>query len=180
MYLFSSSSFHIGCPASGVCLNATNAPRAWQSCGAMAEAPDAPGLGSEQAVAGKWSQLKTEINQLYSKITELEMELTEHNLVIGAIEPMETSRRCYRMLGGVLVERTVGEVLPAVQRNKQGLQEVIQRLTENLQARKKEMADLEAKYNIRVSKGGATSGGSSQKQSEGGTSQQGVLVGPAG
>ena len=40
-------------------------------------------------------------------------EAAEHDLVIKQLEPMESTRRCYRMIGDVLVERTVGEALPA-------------------------------------------------------------------
>ena len=54
------------------------------------------------------------------KISELDGELTEHQLVTEAMKEMEASRRCFRMIGGVLVERTVGEVKPAVERNLHG------------------------------------------------------------
>lgn len=131
---------------------------------------------NEQVVANRWSVLRTELNQLYSKITELEMELSEHSLVIGAIQPLDHTRKCYRMIGGVLVERTIAEVLPAVQRNKEGLQEVIARLTEALQKKKKEIADYEAKYKIKIRRG------DDEIQKEGErkeSSAQGVLVGPA-
>jgi prefoldin subunit 2 len=131
---------------------------------------------NEQVVANRWSVLRTELNQLYSKITELEMELSEHSLVIGAIQPLDPTRKCYRMIGGVLVERTIAEVLPAVQRNKEGLQEVITRLTEALQKKKKEIADYEAKYKIKIRRG------EEEIQKEGErkeSSAQGVLVGPA-
>lgn len=131
---------------------------------------------NEQVVANRWSVLRTELNQLYSKITELEMELSEHSLVIGAIQPLDPARKCYRMIGGVLVERTIAEVLPAVQRNKEGLQEVIARLTEALQKKKKEIADYEAKYKIKIRRG------DDEIQKEGErkeSSAQGVLVGPA-
>uniref|UniRef100_A0A0D6R4T5 Prefoldin subunit 2 n=1 Tax=Araucaria cunninghamii TaxID=56994 RepID=A0A0D6R4T5_ARACU len=131
---------------------------------------------NEQVVANQWSVLRSELNQYYSKITELEMELSEHSLVIGAIQPLDPARKCYRMIGGVLVERTIAEVLPAVQRNKEGLQEVISRLTEALQKKKKEIADYEAKYKIRIRKG------DDEIQKEGERkegSAQGVLVGPA-
>lgn len=40
------------------------------------------------------------------------------SLVIKAITGLEPERRCYRMVGGVLVERTVGEVLPVLTTNR--------------------------------------------------------------
>ncbi|GAB4843370.1 Prefoldin subunit 2 [Ancistrocladus abbreviatus] len=132
---------------------------------------------NEQVVANKYAAMRTELNQIYSKITELEMEVSEHSLVIDAIQPLDPSRKCYRMIGGVLVERTVKEVLPAVLRNKEGLEEVIARLNEALEKKKKELAEFEAKYKIRLRKSDNDVKDDSSKK-EG--SAQGVLVGPAG
>ncbi|KAK4803822.1 hypothetical protein SAY86_003639 [Trapa natans] len=132
---------------------------------------------NEQAVATIYGSLKTELNQIHSKITELEMEATEHSLVINTIQPLDPSRRCYRMIGGVLVERTVGEVLPAVQRNKEGIEEVIKRLHEALEKKGKEMANFEAKYKIRIRKHDSASKDDNALKE--GSSSQGVLVGPA-
>ena len=131
---------------------------------------------NEQAVANIYGAMKSEINQIYSKITELEMEVSEHSLVINAIKPLDPSRRCYRMIGGVLVERTIKEVLPAVQRNKEGLEEVVSRLNEALEKKKKEVADFEAKYKIRIRKADDLKDDTARKEG----SAQGVLVGPAG
>lgn len=132
---------------------------------------------NEQAIATLYTTMRSEINQLYSKITELEMEVSEHSLVIGAIQPLDPSRRCFRMIGGVLVERTVKEVLPAVQRNKDGLQEVIARLNEALEKKKKEVAEFEVKHKIRMRRS------DSEAKDDGGGKEagaaQGVLVGPA-
>ncbi|XVF82689.1 hypothetical protein PTKIN_Ptkin16aG0069000 [Pterospermum kingtungense] len=99
------------------------------------------------------------------------MEMSEHSLVLKAIQPLDPSRRCYQMIGCVLVERTIKEVLQAVQRNREGLEEVIARLNEE-----KEIADFEAKYKIRIKKSDSEVKDESGKK-EG--SAQGVLVGPA-
>lgn len=42
-------------------------------------------------------------------------------LVIEALTPLEGGRRCFRLVGGVLVERTVSEVVPAVTKNRNGV-----------------------------------------------------------
>ncbi|KAG6764469.1 hypothetical protein POTOM_031938 [Populus tomentosa] len=131
---------------------------------------------NEQVVANMYSAMRSELNQIYSKITELEMDVSEHSLVINAIQPLDPSRRCYRMIGGVLVERTIKEVLPAVQRNKEGIEEVIARLNEAAERKKKEIADFEAKYKIRIRKSDSEAKDDTNKK-EG--SSQGVLVGPA-
>ncbi|KAL4387681.1 hypothetical protein GQ457_09G029080 [Hibiscus cannabinus] len=131
---------------------------------------------NEQVIANMYGAMRSELNQIYSKITELEMEVSEHSLVINAIQPLDPTRRCYRMIGGVLVERTIKEVLPAVLRNKEGLEEVIARLNETLEKKKKEIADFETKYKIRIKKSDGDEKDESSKK-EG--SAQGVLVGPA-
>ncbi|CAL1411351.1 unnamed protein product [Linum trigynum] len=133
---------------------------------------------NEQMVANMYTSMRTELNQIYSKITELEMEVSEHSLVINAIQPLDPTRRCYRMIGGVLVERNIKEVLPAVQRNKEGIEEVVARLNEALEKKKKEIADFEAKYKIRMRKADSDMKDEEGSKKEGGS--QGVLVGPAG
>ncbi|KAK6918347.1 Prefoldin beta-like [Dillenia turbinata] len=132
---------------------------------------------NEQMIANMYASMRSEINQIYSKITELEMEVSEHSLVMGAIQPLDPSRRCYRMIGGVLVERTIKEILPAVQRNKEGLEEVISRLNEALEKKKTEVAEFEAKYKVRIRKADNDVKDEGDRK-EG--SAQGVLVGPAG
>jgi len=143
----------------------------------MASKSSSEGPVNEQAIANMYSVLRSEMNQLYSKITELEMEVSEHSLVIGAIQPLDPTRRCYRMIGGVLVERTIREVLPAVQRNKEGLEEVVTRLNEALEKKKKEIADFELKHKIKIRRADADANKDEGSRKEG--SAQGVLVGPA-
>ncbi len=77
---------------------------------------------------------------------------------------MDAGRRCFRLVGGVLVERTVGEVLPAVERNQAGLQDIVQRITEQREAKLKILADFQEKYKIRV-KGDAPRGESAAPES---------------
>jgi prefoldin subunit 2 len=38
--------------------------------------------------------------------------------VAETIRPLESSRKCFQLIGGVLAERTVGEVLPLVETNR--------------------------------------------------------------
>lgn len=52
-------------------------------------------------------------------------------MVVDTLEPMDSSRRAYRLVGGVLVERTVGEVLPTVRANQEGIKQVLQQLTKS-------------------------------------------------
>ena len=68
------------------------------------------------------------------KLSDLESQSDEHTLVIQtyaltfcdhllirSLKPMPLDRKCFRMVGGVLVERTVGEVLPALEETQKGV-----------------------------------------------------------
>jgi len=55
------------------------------------------------------------------KVSELEMDRNEHRLVEESLKPLDPNRRAYRLVGEVLVERTVGEVLPSVISNRENV-----------------------------------------------------------
>uniref|UniRef100_A0A0D3CH60 Prefoldin subunit 2 n=1 Tax=Brassica oleracea var. oleracea TaxID=109376 RepID=A0A0D3CH60_BRAOL len=124
---------------------------------------------NEQAVLNIYEAMRSELSQIYSNITDLEMQVSEHSLVINAIQPLDQSRKCFRMIGGVLVERTV--------RNKEGLEEVVRKLYETLEKKKKDMTEFEAKNQIRLRKQDDSNKEEGDKKKEG--NAQGVLVGAA-
>mmetsp|Transcript_22648 Transcript_22648/g.62867 ORF Transcript_22648/g.62867 Transcript_22648/m.62867 type:complete len:144 (+) Transcript_22648:215-646(+) len=118
----------------------------------MAEASGSggPELRSSQDVINRFQSMRQEISQLSSKINELEGDVQEHDLVIKSLEPMDASRKCFRLIGGVLVERTVAEVMPAVSSNKQKLEEAITKLEEQRETKNSELSAFQTKYKIRV------------------------------
>lgn len=64
--------------------------------------------------------------------------------------PLDASRRAYRLVGEVLVERTVGEVLPSVSTNRENLEKTIAVLQSNLEEKQKVAAEIKAKYNLEI------------------------------
>merc|ERR1712137_708674 len=85
---------------------------------------------------------------LASKIQELDAEKSEHDVVIRALAPLDKSRKCFRLIGGVMVERNVGEVLPAVTSNRDNLQQVIDRMAVRMQQLETEMNNFAIKYGL--------------------------------
>lgn len=71
--------------------------------------------------AVKYRELVSECNQLMQKLSDLESDRNEHILVEDTLKPMERGRRAYRLVGDVLVERTVAEVLPSITKNKENV-----------------------------------------------------------
>ncbi|PFX32531.1 prefoldin subunit 2-like [Stylophora pistillata] len=119
----------------------------------------ASGAGSKKKVKGamdheqiilQFNQMRQEYRRIVGKIGELEMEVNEHGIVIEALKGVETDRRCFRMIGGVLVERTVKDVLPALENNKEQISGVINKLKDTLAAKEKELTAFKDKHNIHV------------------------------
>ena len=90
-----------------------------------AGAPGAP-LSLPPAVA--YREIMGECQRLMQKIAELEVDRNEHNLVEETLKPLDPSRRAYRLVGEVLVERSVAEVLPSVIANKENVSNTWERL----------------------------------------------------
>lgn len=67
-------------------------------------------------------------------------------MVVDTLEPMDVGRRAYRLVGGVLVERTVGEVLPTVKANQEGIKQLIQQLGQTQAEKEKAAAEWKVKF----------------------------------
>uniref|UniRef100_A0A023FGW7 Putative prefoldin subunit 2 n=1 Tax=Amblyomma cajennense TaxID=34607 RepID=A0A023FGW7_AMBCJ len=104
----------------------------------------------EQSVVDGFNQLRQEQRALTAKLVELEMELNEHNLVAEALQKVDGDRRCYRMVGGVLVERTVKDILPAVERNRENLSKSVEMMNEKIVQKGQEVNEYREKHNIQI------------------------------
>jgi prefoldin subunit 2 len=58
---------------------------------------------------------------------------------LETLEPLPGERKCFRMINGVLVERTVGEVVPALKTNSEGLKKVLDDLLKQYKSKQDEM-----------------------------------------
>jgi prefoldin subunit 2 len=87
----------------------------------------------------QYNSYKSTLQQLAQKIGELESEGDEHKLVLETLQPLPGSRKCFRMIGGVLVERTVAEVIPALETNAKGVENVLQQLVKEYKKTEEDM-----------------------------------------
>ncbi|THH13636.1 hypothetical protein EW146_g6612 [Bondarzewia mesenterica] len=107
---------------------------------------------SDQEVQQNYSQLQSELQSIAAKIGELEQEAEEHVLVLSTLNEAlaeEPNRKCFRLIGGVLVERTVKDVVPALQTNRDGIRKVIANLAEQYKSKEEDFEKFKREYNIR-------------------------------
>ncbi|KAF8245933.1 hypothetical protein K440DRAFT_632849 [Wilcoxina mikolae CBS 423.85] len=76
--------------------------------------------------------------------------LTADRLVLETLAPVPKDRKCFRLINGVLVERTVADVVPALQTNAEGLKNVLENLVKEYKKKQEEMETWKTKNNIQV------------------------------
>ncbi|KAL0211975.1 hypothetical protein RCL1_005601 [Eukaryota sp. TZLM3-RCL] len=91
------------------------------------------------------STIKQNIASLQEKIAELDGSRLEHNVVLDALAKLDPKRKCFRMVGSVLVERSVEEVQPAVKQNKDTLDVAMSKMSEELKSLYTQLQELQAK-----------------------------------
>eukprot|EP00428_Durinskia_dybowskii_P078974 CAMPEP_0170355126 /NCGR_PEP_ID=MMETSP0117_2-20130122/479_1 /TAXON_ID=400756 /ORGANISM="Durinskia baltica, Strain CSIRO CS-38" /LENGTH=124 /DNA_ID=CAMNT_0010609149 /DNA_START=53 /DNA_END=427 /DNA_ORIENTATION=+ len=101
-----------------------------------------------EEILGTYKRMMAECQQIATKVSELTLERDEHKLVIDQLSTLEPERKAFRLIGGILVEKTVGEALPAVQQNYEGLKELLSKLDETLKTKDAERKVYKEKHGI--------------------------------
>jgi len=107
---------------------------------------------SDQEIQQNFQRMQSDLRNLAQKIGELESEADEHGLVLTTLEEAlaeEPDRKCFRLIGGVLVERTVKDVVPALQTNREGIRKVISNLAEQYKSKEEDLDNFMRDYGIR-------------------------------
>ncbi|CAB1351497.1 unnamed protein product [Coregonus sp. 'balchen'] len=100
-------------------------------------------------VVAVFQRMRSEQRSMASKAAELEMEINEH-------------RKCFRLVGGVLVERTISKI--------------VESLNTQMQSKGRELTEYREKYNIRLVGEGEEGQGKSAASSNGSGSKGGAGV----
>ncbi|GAA6000555.1 hypothetical protein JCM10207_004548 [Rhodosporidiobolus poonsookiae] len=106
---------------------------------------------TEQEITNIVRQRQGELQGLVGKITELEREAEEHGLVIETLQDAyktEPDRKCFRLVGGVLVERTVKDVLPQLEHQFEQLKGVLETLTGQYEKKEKDFSQWQRDNNV--------------------------------
>ncbi|KAI1809610.1 Prefoldin beta-like protein [Poronia punctata] len=104
----------------------------------------------QQELQATYSNYKNTLQQLAQKIGDVEQEAEEHKLVLETLGPLSDDRKCFRMINGVLVERTVKDVVPALKTNADGLKKVLDDLVKQYKSKQDDLEKWKKKNNIQV------------------------------
>ncbi len=59
--------------------------------------------------------------------------------MLETLDPLDDDRKCFRLINGVLVERTVKDVVPALKTNREGLGKVLDDLVKQYKTKQDEL-----------------------------------------
>ncbi|OWB55289.1 hypothetical protein B5S28_g1160 [[Candida] boidinii] len=76
-----------------------------------------PNQNQNQKLQLQYDEFQQTIEQLSNKISQLQGDVDEHSIVIETLNNVPKDRKCFRMIGGALVEKTSGEVAPVLETN---------------------------------------------------------------
>ncbi|OAA37237.1 Prefoldin beta-like protein [Metarhizium rileyi] len=110
----------------------------------------APAGKKQQDLQTTYSNYKNVLQQIAQKIGDIEQEAEEHRLVLETLAPLSENRKCFRLINGVLVERTVKDVVPALKTNQDGLSKVLDDLVKQYRTKQDELDKWKKKNNVQV------------------------------
>ena len=97
----------------------------------------------EQEVSIRYKQLQQETQVIIQKMMELEDEKRDNQLVMQTMGDVEDSRKCWRMVNGVLFEKTKADIIPELEVAIKNNDVVTKQLGDSLTQRKQEIMKLE-------------------------------------
>lgn len=97
-----------------------------------------------------FQQMKRESQLIVAKISELEYELGEHELVQTNIANLDPDRAAFRLVGNILMRQSVREILPKVMENRENIAKTIEQLRKSLAIKNTKAAEWKAKYGIKT------------------------------
>lgn len=109
-----------------------------------------PQLLSKDEVIARYQRMRQDEQTKRSKIQELLAQEAEFRMVIETLKPVDPDRRCYHQIGGVLAERTVKEVLPVLEVNRDGLAKLLGTLEAEFSKTVQERTDFQRLHGIQM------------------------------
>jgi prefoldin subunit 2 len=109
-------------------------------------------MSATQEVTNHYNKLKNEYTEIFKRYIELEEERRENNLVLANLEPLKGERKCWKVVGGVLVEHNLEETKISLKSTINMLESTLKALDDEMAKRQKEVLEMELKYGLNPKK----------------------------
>lgn len=80
----------------------------------------------------------------------MSLSIYSKRTVIETLNAVDPDRKCFRLIGGVLCERTVKDVLPQLMENKEFIAKTIATVTADLSKKGVELNKFKEEHNIKI------------------------------
>lgn len=87
---------------------------------------------------------------LYSNAYRFQCVNVVRRLVLETLQPLTPDRKCFQMIHGVLAEKRVGDVIPSLRTNSEGLRKVLEDLVKSYDTARKELELWKKKNNVQI------------------------------
>lgn len=100
----------------------------------------------------KLNALRQEQRDIVDRLNTLENDLTETKLVAEALRQTDPERKCYRSQGGILIEKKVKDVIPALEESKGHLETMVAGAKKEITDKGKAIQAFMTENNIQIRK----------------------------
>ena len=104
----------------------------------------------DQAILNELETMRNECKAVLEKISELEQERDDHEMVSTVLSDFPPSRRCYRSVGGVLMERTVSDIVPEIRSEWVKLSKALSELNTISEKKRQAIEAFKVEHSIRI------------------------------
>lgn len=111
---------------------------------------EAEKLEHDKALIGELQGMRNDCSKLKKRLNMLGEEIQEHAEAAKVLETVDGARPCKRAVGGVLIDSTVGEVLPALYNEMQMLTKASDEITGKIGELQNQMSAFTKKNDIRI------------------------------
>ena len=101
---------------------------------------------TEQEIISLYTKAKRQYTAFFQKTIELEDELSGINLVLKTLSKLNDNRRCFRKIGGVLVEKDLPSVKKDLEVEVSNFKATLETLYKAMDQQEAIMIDYEKKY----------------------------------
>ena len=105
-------------------------------------------MNAEQLALQQLQQLRQDQNQLARQLADMDSTMKEHKLVLETLQKVEPTRKCFRLVNGVMVERTASEIIPAIKKSIEQIEQVMKELNDSIAAKTAEINKFMEHYKI--------------------------------